>query len=190
MQPLLVPPPPWGSFLCTNSCCHSLSAPPQGSSLRLSSVMVRNDNSGSHPGPAVCPVACTLPCLEEHWTAVRFPPGWYVTPGSWDGKGLPYSEQSLGTFSPTLGLYPELYFHFVFQSSTAKPPNVRLEVTGAYKRPHKTKGPCTPGDAVPQAQQWHAGAQGRQLLVPPQSLLHPLPSSPGSGDFIFNNNSQ
>lgn len=97
-----------------------------------------------------------------------------------------------GDIFPSLGLYPELYFHyFVFQSSTAKWADVRLEVTGAYEQPHKTKGPC---DTVPQVQQWPPrhpeGAQGKQLLVPPQSLLHYLPSWPGSSDFTFNNNSQ
>lgn len=68
--------------------------------------MVRNHDgvscyfAGSHQCPAVCPVACTLQCLEKHLTSGFFPPGWHITPGSWDGRGLPYSERSLGTFFP------------------------------------------------------------------------------------------
>lgn len=33
-------------------------------------------------------------------TSGCFPPGWHISPGSWDGRGLPYSERSLGTFFP------------------------------------------------------------------------------------------
>lgn len=120
--------------------------------------MLRNDDSvscyfsGSHQHPAVCRVTCTLQCLEEHLTSVCFPPGWYITPGSWDGKGLPYSEQSLGSFSPLWDSIPSCIFT-ILCSRAAQLNELMLDwkSTGAYEWLHKIKGPC---DAVPRVQQW------------------------------------
>jgi len=139
---------------------------------QLSTVSLWGLNFGSHQCP-VTRVPFTLQCLQEHLSLVCIPPGWYITPGSWDGRGLPYSEQSLGTFSPILDSIPSCIFT-ILCSRAAELNELMLDwKSQAHIRmaaqDQRSPCHCTPGAA---AAPWPSeGTQGRQLLIPPQSLL-------------------
>lgn len=111
--------------------------PPWGSSIRLSHVVVKKRQRFLlllRVSPKSCCLLCCLHSSVSRRAGSQIPSGWHIAPGSWDGRGHPHSEQSLGTFPPLWDAILSCIFT-VLCSRAVQVNELKLEVTNSPSSP-------------------------------------------------------